>query len=373
MSVVIVLREASRTGPVRIAGLIAAALKEHRQVRILCIEEGGMLDWLQECVGAHNVRVIQTEGLSRQASFGERIRSAQTILQNEPGEIVYINSLAPSEFIVAAKAAGKFAVLHIHENAALMRTLLAQHFTSPEVVSLCDAVVLQAANLRQDILEVFAAVPERTLTFGAAVDIAALDQGAQTGKVIAANAAGTRYKRSKRMLIGMMGEASERKGSDIFLETAKAVREHDFMWVGTWTPGQGRENPAYDEFFRAQLPNFFVSGSVGNPYKYMSRFDLFFLSSRDDPNPVALAEALCLDVPILAFSRSTLVTDFLGRTSLLCHGHVNVPDAARVLKALNRPEVGLLSLKGRVKEHRRQFDIRDKITGLVDLLAALGA
>jgi glycosyltransferase involved in cell wall biosynthesis len=372
VSVAIVLNEARRTGPPRIAGLIASALQQHRQVRILCLEDGPLVGWLQECAGPQNVRVLDTETPGPEAGFGDRINAAQTALQGETSQIIYVNSLATSEFIVAAKAAGKLAVLHLHEDAAQMRDQLARQVTRPEIVSLCDGVVLAAPRLRQDLLDLFSAVPERSLIFGSAVDSETLDRSARAGKLLAKSAAGVRYKTSGRLLVGMVGQASAQKGSDIFFEAAKALPEHDFMWVGSWS-GNGQKNPVHEEFLRARLPNFFISGSVGNPYRYLSKFDVFFLSSRDDLNPLSLVEALCLGVPVLAFSAATSMPDFLGRSCILCHGQTNLPDAVRVLRAIKKPEIGLLSFDARVKEYRKQFDIKHKVIALVDMLASLEA
>ena len=109
MSVLIVLHEAARTGAPRIGGLIAGALKHHRQVRILCLTGGAMLDWLRERVGAENVHVVETDQPRHKVSFAERLSFAKEFLEQEPSPIVYVNSLAACEFVVAAKAASFWA------------------------------------------------------------------------------------------------------------------------------------------------------------------------------------------------------------------------------------------------------------------------
>lgn len=373
MSVLIVLPDARRRGPQKTAGLIASALKEHRPVRILCKEGGELVTWLGECAGQHNIRVLDSGDLDRQRSFRERTQAAQAILREEPSDIVYVNSLAASEFVVAAKAVGKYVVLHVYETAAEMRSLLAQQLTKFEILTLCDAVVLAADTLRFDLLDVFAAMPERALSFGSVVEWTSMARLARDRVLSARTATGLEFRPSDRLLVGMIGEASERKGCSTFFETAMAVPEHDFMWVGGWDSSDSVSNPALSEFLQAQLPNFFVTGSVDNPYKYIAAFDLFFLSSQRDPDPLVLAEALALAKPVLAFSKTTSVADYLGRTCILCHGEANPPDAIRVLKAMNKREMEMLVVKKRPREIRQRFDIRLKITGMLDLLASLGA
>jgi glycosyltransferase involved in cell wall biosynthesis len=371
LSVLIVLHEATRTGAPRIGGLIAGALKKYRDVRILCLSGGPLLDWLRDRVGTNNVEVHQFDRVRHQISFNERLGFAKSFLERDASPIVYVNSLAASEFILAAKSQGKFAVVHVHEKMEEMKKLLAIQLMKLEVLSVCDAVVLAAEDLKRDLVDVFGFAPERLINFGIAVDAEEIDRLAQEGKPNAVTATGTVFKPGDRLAVGMVGHASKRKGVDIFFEVSKTLPEHDFIWVGNWVPSDAPENPIYDEFSKARLSNLFVTGGVSNPYKYISKFDLFYLSSREDPNPVVLAEALLLGVPILAFSKTTAVTDFLGRSAILCHGHTNLDDSVRVLRALDTSEVRSDAFRPNAAEYRHKFDVSDKITNVVELLDSL--
>ena len=371
MSVLIVLHEATRTGAPRIGGLIAGALQHHRDVRILSLTDGPILDWLRERVGPENVDVHQYDKPRHQISFNERLEFAKSYLERDPVPIIYVNSLAACEFVFAAKAAGKFTVLHVHEKKEEMRKLLTIQLMKLEVLELCDAVVLAADNLREDLLDVFGFLPERVMNFGIAVDAEEVERLAKDGEPEARTASGTPFTRTDRLVIGMVGHASQRKGSDIFFNAAKTLPQHDFIWIGNWAAEDAPENTIYSDFLEDRLPNLSTSGGVSNPYKYISNFDLFFLSSREDPNPVVLAEALILGVPILAFSKTTAVTDFLGRCAMLCHGHTNLADSVRVLKALDPTEVRSNAFKPNVPEHRQRFSVTDKVADLVDLLDSL--
>jgi glycosyltransferase involved in cell wall biosynthesis len=373
VSVLIVLHEAARTGAPRIGGLIAGALKQHRDVRILCLTGGAMLDWLRERVGAENIQTIETDRPRHKVPFAERLNFAKSFLEQDPSQIVYVNSLAACEFVIAAKATGKVAVVHVHEKVEEMRKLLAIQLLKLEVLSLSDAVVLAAEDLRGDLAEVFGFLPERVINFGIAVDADEIDRLAHNGKPEAKTANGKRFKRTERLVVGMVGHASQRKGSDMFFEAARSLPLHDFIWVGNWNLDDAPENTIYPKFVDAKLANLFVSGGVNNPYKYISNFDLFFLSSREDPNPVVLAESLILGVPILAFSKTTAVTDFLARCAIVCHGHTNVEDSVRVLKALQASEVRSDAFRPNAAEYRQRFNVADKIGNIVELLDSLPA
>jgi hypothetical protein len=372
MSVLVVLHEATRTGAPRMGGLIAAALRKHLEVRVMCLNDGPLVGWLEERIGAENLAILDFPKLRHHTPFGERVKMAQAALAGEPRDMVYVGSVAASEFIVAAKLAGKTVVLNVYEKADSLRRLLEMDLAKMEILSLCDGVVLGASDeLRHDLTEVFGFVPERCLGFGNVFDIGEIEAAAREGVVPAFNALGDPLEWQGRLKIGMCGHASPRKGSDIFFEVAEAVPEHDFVWIGNWDRDEAPENTVFDEFLTRRLPNLFVTGGVDNPYKYIGRLDLFFLSSREDPNPLVLTEALLLGVPILCFSGTTAVTDFLGRSAILCHGMTNTTDAVRVLRALDPAEIRLPEFRGLSEEHQRRFDIKQKIPSLLRYLASL--
>ncbi|HTV89822.1 MAG TPA: glycosyltransferase [Stellaceae bacterium] len=372
MSAVVVVHEASRTGAPRMGGLIAAGLRKYMDVRLICLHDGPLLPWLEERVGADKLTLLELGGEERpKTPFAERVALAQQVIEEAAPDIVYVNSAAASEFVVAGKAAGLATVLHVHEKAEMLRWLLRYDLVKLDVPALCDGVVLAAGDLRGDLAEIFGFVPERCLDFGIAVDPQEIARLAAAADASARNAGGRGFTWGSRPVVGMVGHASERKGADIFFEAAAACPEHDFVWVGNWDRATAPENPVFDRFAAERLPNLYVAGAVDNPYAYIARFDLFFLSSREDPNPVVLAEALTLGVPVLAFSRTTAVGDFLGRSGILCHGTTNTQDAVRVLQALDADEIRSPQFRGLTERYRDRFDITKRVGDLVGFLGAL--
>ena len=371
MSTLVVLHEATRTGAPRVGGLIAAALQKHAEIRVVCLSDGPGVPWLRERVGADNVSVIDFDNQRHRTPFAKRVRVAEQALSETPCELVYVNSAAAAEFVFAAKALGKTVVLHVHEKAAMLRRLLEIDLAKMEMLSLCDGVVLAAGELRRDLAEVFGFVPEPCLDFGIAIDTEEIGRLASERDAPARNALGEFALWGERMVIGMCGHASLRKGADIFFEAAAAIPEHDFVWVGNWSRDDAPENTVIDQYLERRLPNLYVTDGVDNPYKYIARFDLFFLSSRVDPNPLVLAEAMSLGVPVLSFSRTTAVADFLGRSAILCHGTTNTEDTVRVLSALDPAEIRSAAFHRSGEELQRRFEITQKTPALLRFLASL--
>ena len=118
------------------------------------------------------------------------------------------------------------------------------------------------------------------------------------------------------IIVGGMGALSQRKGIDLFIETAQIVKSKNknvhFLWCG----GDSDSNEWKDihELIKKQdledmvkiVPNTSV------PSKYMAMYDIFFLSSREDPMPLVGIEAAMMKVPVLFFTNTGGMDEFLG-------------------------------------------------------------
>lgn len=373
MTMTLVLHEATRTGAPRVGGLIARELAKVEELQVIVLKDGPLVPWLADLVGAERLIVCRSEEFSHQVPFDRRLQSASALLGQWPGDFVYVNSLAASTFVLAAKSLGRRAVLHVHEKAAEIYNLFRHDLTKIETMTLADGVVLAAEDLASDILEVFGLIPARSINFGIAVDIEAVQHAAAGKMEPARNASNRKLKPSKRPLVGMCGHASPRKGADIFFATAEAMPGYDFLWIGGWAPDESIENTAYEAFVTKKLSNLYMTGAVDNPYSYMRRLDIFFLSSREDPNPLVLAEAVVLQIPILCFSKTTAVGDRLGRTSIMCYGTPNVADSVRILEACVPTEIRAESFRGLADECVAAFDLKEKMGQVMDLISVIRA
>ncbi len=371
MAITFAIHEATRTGAPRLGALIARELQRSEEVRVIVMKDGPLTPWLKQMLGPGNVTVCEGDPFYYQNPFEQRVRLAAEMLEREPSDLVYVNSLAASVFALAAAAQKRKTLLHVHEKSADMANLLLHDVTKLEVMRVVDAVVLAADDIGADLVEVFRHAPAESETFGVAVDVEAIRAAAGTPAPAPRNASGAELTKAERMIVGMSGHASARKGVDIFFEVAAASPQHDFLWVGGWRPEETVDNIAYEDFERAALPNLYVAGAVDNPYPYMAMMDLFFLSSREDPNPLVLGEALALSTPVLCFSRTTGVADRLGRWSILCYGEANAADAIRVLDASTAEALRRPGFRDAGGSYVAEYDLRTKMAKLNDLIARL--
>lgn len=94
-----------------------------------------------------------------------------------------------------------------------------------------------------------------------------------------------RTKQNKRVKIGMCGTVCPRKNVKLFMDTAKACPEYDFVWIGG--------------LLETDLPNVTFVDVVKNPHEILEQLDYFFLTSTRDPCPIVVLESLCMNHKII--------------------------------------------------------------------------
>lgn len=107
-------------------------------------------------------------------------------------------------------------------------------------------------------------------------------------------------------IVGGAGAVIWRKGPDLFLQAAAALlRTHPrldvhFVWVGG-----GGDEPIPIETDVAKLGlegRVHFVGEIADPGDLFSNFDVFCVTSREDPYPLVMLEAASLAVPIVSFA-----------------------------------------------------------------------
>ncbi len=101
----------------------------------------------------------------------------------------------------------------------------------------------------------------------------------------------------KLYIVGM-GVASLRKGIDLFVEVANTVVKSDsnfhFVWIGAY------ENEAMELSIAAKIRDYnlesklTITGALPHSVDNLAPFDLFLLTSREDPYPLVVVEAAFL-------------------------------------------------------------------------------
>lgn len=112
------------------------------------------------------------------------------------------------------------------------------------------------------------------------------------------------------VIVGGCGNAEWRKGNDIFnwiaFDTLRKSAQFPlyFVWVGV-----GEQHEIYelirDDIRRMGLEDkIILIPPVPNAMDYIARFDIFLLSSREDPYPLVVTEAALNETPIICFDNA---------------------------------------------------------------------
>lgn len=120
---------------------------------------------------------------------------------------------------------------------------------------------------------------------------------------------------SGNFVVGGSGKFGYRKGGDLFLQVAGIVQEYyplsevEFIWVGV-IPDSEKTNLEL-ELKKLELKNIKFVGEVENPELYFQDFDVFLLTSREDPFPLVCIEAGMLAKPIICFQGATGIAEVI--------------------------------------------------------------
>ncbi len=373
MRVCVVCHEASLTGAPRIGFDIAVALAERHETSLLVKRGGPLIDFPRYAGLRDSYRCLDTSHEACDLTYRERVEQAMAVLDELKPDVLYVNSVASGEWCEAGARAGVPVALHTHETRDSLPGLLSSVCT-PRVLRWTDLLVGASRQAIEDIETLTGTSVRNRFEFGIFIDTEAVL--AQSGEDVPApvNAGGgSLEKNGTRQIIGMCGLAQLRKGADIFFEVATRLPAHDFLWIGPWAPP---DTDANDETLRRfkelALPNFYVTGLVTNPYAHLRRIDAFVLTSREDPNPLVVAEALVLGKKAMAFAETGASAELLSRFGYAFTGPPDAPRIASVLPRILADDDGGwgATLSDRV---RAEVDGTEKLRRLEDVLERLAA
>ncbi|MCK2097511.1 glycosyltransferase [Thauera aromatica] len=146
-----------------------------------------------------------------------------------------------------------------------------------------------------------------------------------------------------------------RKGTDLFVETARLLRTRSkrpikFVWLG-----DGPDLSSLQASLSLEELNYITfTGNREDANFLLAAADVFFLSSREDPFPLVVLESAQHGVPSICFSPATGITEFIETDAGIALSQFSVDSAADAL-------YGLLNDKDRLRKlgdvaRQRLFD-----------------
>ncbi|ETJ20214.1 hypothetical protein Q604_UNBC18432G0004 [human gut metagenome] len=117
-----------------------------------------------------------------------------------------------------------------------------------------------------------------------------------------------------RIKLISVGRLNKVKGYDRLLKVCKKLKENKFTFE-LWIVGEGEERNNLQEYIEKNDLKEYVKllGFQDNPYKYISKSDIFVCSSRVEGYSLVLAEAIILQKPIVA-AKSEAFNEIFGNS-----------------------------------------------------------
>jgi glycosyltransferase involved in cell wall biosynthesis len=171
-----------------------------------------------------------------------------------------------------------------------------------------------------------------------------------------------------KLVLGV-GYADLRKGFDLFLQTWSFVRQHHpdvhFCWVGDIDPGLFEW--LGPEIKRAEATgHFHLVGFRSNVQALYSASSILALTSREDPFPTVVLEALSVGLPVVAFQDSGGIPEFLIKERVgVVVPYCDLPAMARAIEQIIRKEPSSSDRARMMEIIEVQFSFPDYVRDLV--------
>lgn len=322
--VLFVGHEASRTGAPLMLLYFLRWLRDNTDLafEIVLVEGGPLADDFAEVAPTIVLADLRRHWLSRAAAKvhlgrvaslvrGLQARARLAHLRKVPA--VYCNSVVSMRMVHLLGRKPPLVVAHVHE---LMGALGMPNSESDRqlLLTLPDRIIAASDLVRDYLVDDHGVDPDLVVrhyefievdAFLAKVPTTSSDLRSELG--IPENAA----------VVGAMGVTESRKGPDLFLSLAMSFRRRDlgrpvhFVWVGADLDSEETRWIRHDIDKAGLGDQVHVVGSQAVPAPWFQLFDVFTLTSREDPFPLVCLESSLLGTPIVCFD-NTGMAEFAG-------------------------------------------------------------
>ncbi|SDL59952.1 Glycosyltransferase involved in cell wall bisynthesis [Catalinimonas alkaloidigena] len=145
---------------------------------------------------------------------------------------------------------------------------------------------------------------------------------------------------SDAFVVGCSGVGGWRKGTDLFLPIAKqtliqaGTSDIYFVWIGFDKASADMATIKFDAEKLQIEKHIRLLEKVSNPIDYYCAFDLFMLTSREDPFPLVCLEAAALSVPFICFEKSGGMPEFAEQGAGFLVPYLSINDMAAKIYSL---------------------------------------
>jgi glycosyltransferase involved in cell wall biosynthesis len=301
--VLFITHDASRTGaPIVLLHLLRAVVRADVIDVVVAAGSGGPLlaefTQLAPTVVLSAPRAVRAVGRRVRGGASATRQLERALAKRRIGrlgrfDLVYSNTVMNTELLALVGSAP--VITHVHE---LEQWIAAK--VTPEkmdtLVARTDHFIVASEPVRRNLCDRHGADPARVTVVEEFIDLDAVPARAGPSSDVAGGS----------VHIGGAGTLDRRKGADLFIRAAAAIRAAStvdirFTWIG------GDLEAAFAREVRALAAELGIAdhvvftGHVGDALRRLAQLDLFLLTSREDPFPLVMLEAAALRLPIVCF------------------------------------------------------------------------
>jgi glycosyltransferase involved in cell wall biosynthesis len=286
--------------------------------------------WHQDALRTH---ILMGFGLGKWAHRAEAADARRFASKISPS-LIYVNSVASAR-IVEILAPQVPLLTHVHELESYFRAHPSRALTS--LLARTDRFIACSNVTRENLVEQHAVPAGKAETIYESIPVADIRPNRTRQQI---------FQELKlpgdALLIAGCGTLGWRKGTDLFIQLARAVtRQRNgayFGWIGDGAPSAIGEFE-YDVHAAGLTKNVRMVGAVPSASDYMAAADVFVLTSREDPYPLVCLEAAALGKPIVCFAGAGGMPEFVEDDCGLVAPYLDIIQmAARIVSLLEDPD-----------------------------------
>ncbi|MFZ4414771.1 MAG: glycosyltransferase family 4 protein [Bacteroidales bacterium] len=356
-NILAISHESSLTGaPIVLLHLLKEIQKNGEfEIDIISQRSGPLDDDFRKLAGVYNPSIQ-----SLKPSLFKRKKNIKTY------DLIYTNTVASLNIAIEWKAQlGCPLIMHIHE----MQNAIEQLMTSEQLINMkleVDHFIAVSKSVRDNLIELHEIPDNKISLIYESIPLPITINKTEFNEEL------NRFIKNGSFFIGGSGSVSWRKGTDLFIQTAKWVKDNNlpykFVWVG------GDKNSIEFKQFQFDIKSMgiqdtiILTGIINDPFPIYQLFDLFFLSSREDPFPLVCLENGALAIPVICFKGSGGINELFEDDINCIIPYASISDAGKIIHwfAEHTIDSNAIGLRLQAKIFKN-FDIKNAAEMLINI------
>lgn len=291
-------------------------------------------------------------------------------LESKSFDLIYLNTVDSLDLAPLLKEQFKCpALAHIHENSFSIKSLF-ENALAGKNRECIDHYIAVSGSTREGLVKNYNLTNRDVSIVYECIDInntKAVDDSIS-------NALKKEFKPvGNEFVVGGSGISQWRKGLDLFLYTAAYIKRHfsnpgvKFIWVGEITPV---DKVMLDyEVDRLNISDQVVFAGVQTaPNNYFRLFDVFLLSSREDPFPLVCLEAAALQKPVICFQEAGGMNEFVAAGGGASVEYANIEALAHLIMQLKNDKSLLGKMGAEAAKTVANYDVNIIAPMIIDII-----